>query len=70
MKVEVKEEDRPNSRTGVSGAGFSHRCLLLGLGTTQDMKVGQKVFFTCNNSNLIQDNGTALHSEKFQYWNG
>lgn len=40
----MKEEDRPNSWSGVSGAGFSHRCLLLGLGATQEKKVGQKGF--------------------------
>lgn len=32
MKVKVKEEDRPNSQTSVSGVGFSHTCLLLRLG--------------------------------------
>lgn len=70
MKVNLKDDDRPSSQPGVSGAGFSHRCLLVGLGTTRDKKVGQKAFHTYSNSNRVQNNGVAPHSEKFQYWNG
>lgn len=70
MKTKLKEDNRPNSQTGVFGAGFSHRCLFLVLVTTQDKKVAQKAFPTYNNSNIIPNNGIAPHSEKFQYWNG
>lgn len=65
MKVKLKDDDRPSSQPGVSGAGFSHRCLLVGLGTTRDKKVGQKAFHTYSNSNVFKITALLLIQRSF-----